>query len=206
MWSKQTASRFSCWRSIPMTTKRGKKVQEALRGERFTKSVARVKLSPAEMVRIPSEPHLRVRECRGRTRRGLRCRSANVRRRRERRSACTSRRTLRRGAATPTRGLVVLIDRRFAVLRYALCYPSLSGAAEYIDHVKQQARRQAPIRFVCRYAMVGRDDINFEEFYVFLVPDEGFSEISKLHAIQTRPRSRRSATSSTTGAYTSKAA
>ena len=35
-----------------MTTKRGKKVQEAVRGERFTKSVVRVKLSPAEMVRI----------------------------------------------------------------------------------------------------------------------------------------------------------
>ena len=35
-----------------MTAKRGKKVQEALRDERFTKSVVRVKLSPAEMVRI----------------------------------------------------------------------------------------------------------------------------------------------------------
>ena len=39
----------------PMTTKRGKKVQEALRGERFTKSVVRVKLSPAEMVRLLRE-------------------------------------------------------------------------------------------------------------------------------------------------------
>ena len=38
-----------------MTTKRGKKVREALLGERFTKSVARVKLSPAEMVRILRE-------------------------------------------------------------------------------------------------------------------------------------------------------
>ena len=38
-----------------MTTKRGKKVQEALRGERFTKSVVRVKLSPAEMVRLLRE-------------------------------------------------------------------------------------------------------------------------------------------------------
>lgn len=55
------------------------------------------------------------------------------------------------------------------------------GAVEYVEHVKRQAQGQDPIRFVCRYAMVGRDDINFEEFYVFLVPDEGFSEISKLH-------------------------
>ena len=38
-----------------MTTKPGKTVQEALRGERFTKSVARVKLSPAEMIRIIRE-------------------------------------------------------------------------------------------------------------------------------------------------------
>jgi hypothetical protein len=38
-----------------MTAKRGKKVQEALRGDRFTKSVVRVKLSPAEMVRILRE-------------------------------------------------------------------------------------------------------------------------------------------------------
>ena len=38
-----------------MSTRRGKQVQEALRGERFTKSVVRVKLSPAEMVRILRE-------------------------------------------------------------------------------------------------------------------------------------------------------
>ena len=38
-----------------MTTKRGKKVQEALRDERFTKAVVRVKLSPAQMVRILRE-------------------------------------------------------------------------------------------------------------------------------------------------------
>ncbi len=38
-----------------MTTKRGKKVQEALRGGRFTKSVVRVKLTPGEMARILRE-------------------------------------------------------------------------------------------------------------------------------------------------------
>jgi transcriptional regulator with XRE-family HTH domain len=38
-----------------MTTKRGKKVQEALRDERFTKSLVRVKLSPSEMIRILRE-------------------------------------------------------------------------------------------------------------------------------------------------------
>jgi hypothetical protein len=35
--------------------KSGKKVQEALRGERFTKSVVRVALTPAEMVRLLRE-------------------------------------------------------------------------------------------------------------------------------------------------------
>ena len=37
-----------------MTTKHGKKVQEALRGERFAKSVVRIKLSPAEIARLIS--------------------------------------------------------------------------------------------------------------------------------------------------------
>jgi transcriptional regulator with XRE-family HTH domain len=38
-----------------MSTNRGKKVQEALRAGRFTKSVVRVKLTPAEMARILRE-------------------------------------------------------------------------------------------------------------------------------------------------------
>jgi len=38
-----------------MSTKRGKKVQEALRTRGFTKSVVRVKLTPAEMARILRE-------------------------------------------------------------------------------------------------------------------------------------------------------
>jgi len=38
-----------------MSTKRGKKVQEALQGGRFAKSVVRVTLTPAEMVRILRE-------------------------------------------------------------------------------------------------------------------------------------------------------
>jgi hypothetical protein len=38
-----------------MSTKSAKKVQEALRGERFTKSGVRVALTPAEMVRLLRE-------------------------------------------------------------------------------------------------------------------------------------------------------
>jgi len=36
------------------------------------------------------------------------------------------------------------------------------------------------ITFSCRYAMLGADDEN-ETAYVFLVPDEGYAEISLLH-------------------------
>lgn len=52
--------------------------------------------------------------------------------------------------------------------------------SEYIEHVKAVARTQQQISFSCRYAMIGADDSN-DDFYVFLVPDEGFSEISRLH-------------------------
>jgi hypothetical protein len=39
---------------------------------------------------------------------------------------------------------------------------------------------QPPIHFNCRYAMLGNDDSN-DNYYVFLVPDEGYSAISRLH-------------------------
>lgn len=50
----------------------------------------------------------------------------------------------------------------------------------YREHVRAVAQSQRVIRFSCRYAMVGNDDSN-ESYYVFLVPDEGYSEISRLH-------------------------
>jgi 2'-5' RNA ligase len=50
----------------------------------------------------------------------------------------------------------------------------------YLEHVNTVARSQRDIHFSCRYAMVGSDDEN-EYYYVFLTPDEGYSEISKLH-------------------------
>lgn len=50
----------------------------------------------------------------------------------------------------------------------------------YREHVRAVAQSQRVIRFSCRYAMVGNDHSN-ENYYVFLVPDEGYSEISRLH-------------------------
>jgi len=50
----------------------------------------------------------------------------------------------------------------------------------YINHVRQIAEHTKRIRFSCRYAMLGKDDFN-DNYHVFLVPDEGFSEIALLH-------------------------
>ena len=48
------------------------------------------------------------------------------------------------------------------------------------DHIASVAAVSSPIRFCCRYALVYDDDSS-DDYYIFLVPDEGFSEISRLH-------------------------
>ncbi|MEP5837486.1 MAG: 2'-5' RNA ligase family protein [Marinobacter sp.] len=50
----------------------------------------------------------------------------------------------------------------------------------YIAHVRNQLAGQKKIQFHCRYAMLGNDDSD-ENYYVFLVPDEGYSDICLLH-------------------------
>ena len=50
----------------------------------------------------------------------------------------------------------------------------------YLEHVREVARLSQPISFACRYAMLGADD-EVDRAYVFLVPDEGCSGISRLH-------------------------
>jgi hypothetical protein len=52
--------------------------------------------------------------------------------------------------------------------------------AAYREHVAEVARSETAIDFSLRYAMLGNDDSN-SNYYVFLVPDEGYSRISKLH-------------------------
>ena len=48
------------------------------------------------------------------------------------------------------------------------------------EHISRVARDFSPIDFVCRYALVYDDDSS-DDYYIFLVPDEGFSQISLLH-------------------------
>ena len=50
----------------------------------------------------------------------------------------------------------------------------------YTRHVRGIATSHPPISFVCRYAMLGNDASN-DDYYVFLVQDEGYSAISLLH-------------------------
>jgi hypothetical protein len=52
--------------------------------------------------------------------------------------------------------------------------------AAYRAHVADVANSQTAINFSLRYAMLGNDDSN-SNYYVFLVPDEGYSGISRLH-------------------------
>ena len=52
--------------------------------------------------------------------------------------------------------------------------------SEYTNHIARVARESEPVRFACRYAMLGTDDFD-DSAYVFLVPDEGYSGILLLH-------------------------
>jgi 2'-5' RNA ligase len=50
----------------------------------------------------------------------------------------------------------------------------------FSEHVAPIAEVSAPIPFICRYAMV-HNDVSSDDYYVFLVPDEGFSKLALLH-------------------------
>jgi len=52
--------------------------------------------------------------------------------------------------------------------------------AEYLQHIAAVAQNHFAINFSCRYAMLGADDQN-KTAYVYLVPDEGYSQLSLLH-------------------------
>ncbi len=57
----------------------------------------------------------------------------------------------------------------------------------FCSHVREVAKPFAPIKFVCRYAMLGVDHAS-PTGHVFLVPDEGYAQISLLHdALYTGP-------------------
>jgi len=56
----------------------------------------------------------------------------------------------------------------------------LAEPEAFLRHVRNIGKRTAPVPFVCRYAQLGSDD-EVDRAYVFLVPDEGNSELSRLH-------------------------
>jgi hypothetical protein len=60
--------------------------------------------------------------------------------------------------------------------------PSNSAAKSNLlsTHIAEVTRRHKPIHFTCRYAMLHADQTS-DNYYLFLVPDEGFSEICRLH-------------------------
>lgn len=64
---------------------------------------------------------------------------------------------------------------------WTLVFPTPDvSEADMVRHLQEVTRRQREIDFVVRHAMVHDDDFG-DDFYVFLVPDEGFSAISRLH-------------------------
>ena len=75
-------------------------------------------------------------------------------------------------------------DREYAHIvrpHFSLVFP-VPGIQEtaFVTHVAAVARMREAIPFVCRYAMTHDDRAN-DNWYVFLVPDEGFSDIARLH-------------------------
>lgn len=66
---------------------------------------------------------------------------------------------------------------------WTMIFPSSSGGINQDDlegHIRAVAAGSASVDFICRYALVYDDD-GCEDYYIFLVPDEGFSGISLLH-------------------------
>ena len=50
----------------------------------------------------------------------------------------------------------------------------------FSERVARAAASSVAIRFICRYAML-HNDASSDDYYVFLVPDEGFSGLARLH-------------------------
>ncbi|PLW67953.1 hypothetical protein C0039_15065 [Pseudohalioglobus lutimaris] len=82
-------------------------------------------------------------------------------------------RSFRREHDLPFRDVV---DHHFTVVFGISDFPEDT----YSEHVRTILQDQKSIDFVCRYAALG-DDSDSDDFYVFLTPDEGLSDICRLH-------------------------
>ncbi len=64
---------------------------------------------------------------------------------------------------------------------FTLVFPvSNLDAGQFTDHVRQTLEGASTISFVLRCAVIVKDSFN-EYTHVFLVPDEGYSDLVKLH-------------------------
>lgn len=70
-------------------------------------------------------------------------------------------------------------QHRLAKAHFTMAFGS-AGIDEhaYLKHVEETARAARPIAFACRYAMLAGDAA---QAYAYLVPDEGYSQLSRLH-------------------------
>lgn len=74
-------------------------------------------------------------------------------------------------------------DPQFAVIdaHFTMAFGCTDVSEDvYMSHVKAASDLAHRIRFTCRYAMLGSDH-RADSAYVFLVPDEGYSDLSRLH-------------------------
>ena len=77
-------------------------------------------------------------------------------------------------------------DRKYVDVvdaHWTMIFPGSSDGIAQNDlryHIRDISVNSWPIGFICRYALVYDDD-GTDDYYIFLVPDEGFSGISRLH-------------------------
>jgi len=64
---------------------------------------------------------------------------------------------------------------------FTLVFPTENiGLDSFINHIKNVSSKYKPFQFICRCVTVGDPDF-LDHSHVFMIPDEGFSEIVKLH-------------------------
>lgn len=74
-------------------------------------------------------------------------------------------------------------DPNYAIVapHFTLVFPTFAFDQQtFCEHLRRQLQGQPPVSFVLRCALVVKDALN-EQTHTFLVPDEGFSDIVKLH-------------------------
>jgi 2'-5' RNA ligase len=74
-------------------------------------------------------------------------------------------------------------DKMFDVVRphFTFVFPVADiSVADFTAEIKEQLKQAEPISFCLRCSTINKDDFS-EYYHAFIVPDEGFSQIVKLH-------------------------